>query len=308
MGLPKVSVIIPAYNRADTIGAAITSVLRQTEPNFELLVVDDASTDHTKDIVRQFRDTRLELIEHPQNAGISGARNSGIKAARGKYIALLDSDDIWFPRMLESQLARLRAAPKEVGGIVSDHVYTDEARHPRFVRRNSTSSRSPDELIIIGHGVGMGQSLVAPKEVFGHVGDFDPRYPRAEDWDWLLRFRQQNKLLINPEILFAYKQSNYGNPAVTRQCVQQIEEQHGPAIAERDGRRPHMQFVAAVDWKLARTEIAERHWSEGARLLLESARSSTDELVHYGARLARDRARVLLGGGTKGFDPKDLKL
>ncbi len=305
MGLPKVSVIIPAYNRANTIGAAITSVLRQTEPNFELLVVDDASTDHTKDIVREFRDTRLELIEHTQNGGSSVARNTGIKAARGRYVALLDSDDLWFPRMLESQLDRLKAAPKEVGGIVSDHVYTDEARHPRFVRRNSSSSRSPDELILIGHGVGMGSSLVAPKEVFGHVGDYDPRYPRAQDWEWLLRFRQQNQMLINPEILFAYQQSTYSKPAVVRQCVQQIEEQHGPVIAERDGRKPHLQFVAAVDWKLARTEIAERHWADGAQRLLESARASTNELVHYGARLVRDRARVLLGS-TKGFDPKDL--
>jgi glycosyltransferase involved in cell wall biosynthesis len=305
MGLPKVSVIIPAYNRANTIGAAITSVLRQTEPNFELLVVDDASTDHTKDIVREFRDTRVELIEHTQNGGSSVARNTGIKAARGRYVALLDSDDLWFPRMLESQLERLKAAPKEVGGIVSDHVYTDEARHPRFVRRNSTSSRSPDELILIGHGVGMGSSLVAPKEVFGHVGDYDPRYPRAQDWEWLLRFRQQNQMLINPEILFAYQQSTYSKPAVVRQCVQQIEEQHGPVIAERDGRKPHLQFVAAVDWKLARTEIAERHWADGAQRLLESARASTNELVHYGARLVRDRARVLLGS-TKGFDPKDL--
>lgn len=150
MGRPKVSVIIPAYNRADTIGAAINSVLRQTEPNFELLVVDDASTDRTKDVVREFRDTRVELIEHVQNAGSSVARNTGIRAARGRYIALLDSDDLWFPRMLESQLARLQAAPKQVGGIVADHVYTDAERHPRFVRRNSSSSRSPDELIVIG--------------------------------------------------------------------------------------------------------------------------------------------------------------
>lgn len=305
MGLPKVSVIIPAYNRANTIGAAISSVLRQTEPNFELLVVDDASTDHTKDIVREFRDTRVELIELSQNGGSSVARNTGIKAARGRYVALLDSDDLWFPRMLESQLDRLKAAPKEVGGIVSDHVYTDEARHPRFVRRNSSSSRSPDELILIGHGVGMGSSLVAPKAVFGHVGDYDPRYPRAQDWEWLLRFRQQNQMLINPEILFAYQQSTYSKPAVVRQCVQQIEEQHGPVIAERDGRKPHSQFVAAVDWKLARTEIAERHWADGAQRLLESARASSSELVHYGARLVRDRARVLLGS-TKGFDPKDL--
>ena len=305
MGLPKVSVIIPAYNRANTIGAAISSVLRQTEPNFELLVVDDASTDHTKDIVREFRDTRVELIEHAQNGGSSVARNTGIKAARGRYVALLDSDDLWFPRMLESQLERLKAAPKEVGGIVSDHVYTDEARHPRFVRRNSSSSRSPDELILIGHGVGMGSSLVAPKEVFGHVGDYDPRYPRAQDWEWLLRFRQQNQMLINPEILFAYQQSTYSKPAVVRQCVQQIGEQHGPVIAERDGRKPHLQFVAAVDWKLARTEITEKHWADGAQRLLESARASTNELVHYGARLVRDRARVLLGR-TKGFDPKDL--
>ncbi|MBP7251990.1 MAG: glycosyltransferase family 2 protein [Alphaproteobacteria bacterium] len=301
MSAPKISVVIPAYNRERTIRAAIESVLGQTEKRLELLVVDDASSDKTADIARSFNDARVEVIQHRQNGGVSAARNTGITAARGQYIALLDSDDLWFPKMLESQLARLEAAPTKVGGIVSDHVYVDQERRPHYIRRNSTSSRSPDELIVIGHGMGMGQSLVAPRGVFETVGPFDPALPRAEDWEWMLRFRRQHEMLINPQILFAYEQSSFNKPEITRKCVTLVHDRHAQDIAAHDGPKMLRKFEAAVDWKLARTEIAERHWDKGLRLLKAAAQASPDELLHYGARLVRDKVRVLVGG-HKAFD------
>jgi glycosyltransferase involved in cell wall biosynthesis len=307
MARPKVSVIIPAYNRAHCVGVAIESVLRQTEPSFELLVVDDGSSDKTADVVRQFRDSRVELLQHKHNQGISAARNTGIIAARADTIALLDSDDLWFPKMLSSQLGLLKNAPKSVSAVVSDYVITDDQHTPRYVRHNSSSSRSPDDLIVIGHGIGMGQSLVTPRATFDKVGLFDTTYPRVEDWDWLLRFRQKSQLAINPQILFAYTESNYSKPDITRNCLRQLHHQHEPIIAARDGEKTHRKFEAAVDWKLARTEIAQRHWKPGTDLIVQSAAASATELVHYGARIIRDRLRVMLGP-PQGFNRNDLSM
>ena len=91
---PMVSVIIPTFNRAHLIGRAIKSVLNQTYQDFEIIVIDDGSTDNTGEIIRSFTDKRIKYIKkYKKNKGISVARNIGIKVARGKYIALLDSDD-----------------------------------------------------------------------------------------------------------------------------------------------------------------------------------------------------------------------
>jgi len=92
---PLVSVIIPAYNAENYIEKAIQSVLEQTYPNFEVIVIDDNSTDRTVDVVREFRDERIKLLVNEQNMGPSYSRNRGIIEAKGEWIALLDSDDWW---------------------------------------------------------------------------------------------------------------------------------------------------------------------------------------------------------------------
>ena len=106
---PPVSVVIPAYNRAATIGAAIESVLRQTWEDFELVVVDDGSTDGTLEAARRIADPRLRVVAAPHNMGAAGARNLGVAEARGTWIAFQDSDDEWLPEKLAKQMARLAA-------------------------------------------------------------------------------------------------------------------------------------------------------------------------------------------------------
>ena len=104
---PTVSVIIPTYNRAHLVDRAIQSVLNQTYKDFELIIVDDGSTDNTEDIIKEFqkKDERIKYIRHEENRGGSAARNTGIKAAKGEYIAFLDSDDEWLPIKLGRQIS-----------------------------------------------------------------------------------------------------------------------------------------------------------------------------------------------------------
>jgi glycosyltransferase involved in cell wall biosynthesis len=117
MKKPDVSVIIPTYNRARLIGKAVRSVLQQTYQDFEIIIVDDASTDNTDQIIKSCDDARIIYMKHKINRGASAARNTGIKNSRGKYIAFLDSDDEWLPQKLEKQIAVFDRSSNTVGAI-----------------------------------------------------------------------------------------------------------------------------------------------------------------------------------------------
>ena len=124
---PTVSAIILTYNRANLIEKAIKSVLKQTYQDFEIIVVDDGSTDNTGEIIRGFKDKRVKYIKkYKENKGSSVARNIGIKVARGKYIALLDSDDEWLPEKLDKQIKILQDGSPELGVVYSNSYYIDE--------------------------------------------------------------------------------------------------------------------------------------------------------------------------------------
>jgi GT2 family glycosyltransferase len=132
-----VSIVVPTYNRAYCLRRTIDSVLTQTYPHFEIVLVDDGSTDNTRELVEGMvaRDSRIRYFYHP-NAGVCAARNCGLRAAKGDYVALLDSDDVWKPWKLEVQLACLDFLP-EVGMIWTDMEAIDpQGRicNPRHLR------------------------------------------------------------------------------------------------------------------------------------------------------------------------------
>src|SRR5258705_13939604 len=102
--MSQVSVVIPTHNRSEFLRSAIASVLGQTYQDFELIVVDDASTDSTAEVVVSFNDSRIKFIRHQTNQGGSAARNTGIRASKCDYIAFLDDDDEWSPRKLSKQV------------------------------------------------------------------------------------------------------------------------------------------------------------------------------------------------------------
>ena len=137
-GVAKVSVVMPAYNAAPTLYASMASVLAQSHANLELLVIDDASTDATPEMIAEAaaRDPRVVPIRQPRNAGVAAARNAGLEASTGTHIAFLDSDDRWRPEKLRMQLAHLRATGATIG-------YT---AYRRFDERGDTLSvvRPPD--------------------------------------------------------------------------------------------------------------------------------------------------------------------
>jgi len=111
--MPTVSVVMPIYNVERFVASSIESVLAQTFTDFELILVDDGSTDSSPDICRQYRDPRIRIVSQA-NRGLPGARNTGIRNATGEFVAIIDSDDLWRPEKLARHVAHLRARPEVV--------------------------------------------------------------------------------------------------------------------------------------------------------------------------------------------------
>jgi len=184
---PTVSVIIPTYNREQLIARSLKSVLSQTYQDFEIIIVDDGSTDNTEEVVSSFNDDRIRYIRHEENKGEAAARNTGIKAARGDYIAYQDSDDEWFPEKLAKQIELLEDASPEVGVIYTGFWKTENHRRT-YIPFSWVSQKNGDihKELLKGNFIGSPVVLVK-KECFSEVGLFDERLRNLVDWEMWLR-------------------------------------------------------------------------------------------------------------------------
>ena len=188
---PLVSVVIPAYNRAGLIGRAIDSVLQQTHADLEVIVVDDASTDNTGEVVKAIGDTRIRYIRCERNAGASAARNTGIAAAAGRFVAFLDSDDVWMPEKLTLQLAVLLACDDPEQVVCYSQVIVDTGSARVVMPTAGKQAGEPVGDYVFGHrGLIHTSSLVLSRTLAqGTLFPVDQR--KHEDWDVFLRLEQQ---------------------------------------------------------------------------------------------------------------------
>ncbi len=201
---PRVTVLIPAYNAATHLRDAIDSILRQSFTDFELIVVDDASVDGTSAILASYNDPRIRVHRFSKNSGVSAARNMGISLALGEYIALLDADDIAYPKRLELQVAYLDQHPDVavVGSLVD---YIDEKGHGLY-RSSPNHPQTMEEVAnalawgccIINSAVTMRRDVVLKKG--GYNGS-----DVAEDYDLWLKISDDYQLVNFPEYLSAYR-------------------------------------------------------------------------------------------------------
>jgi len=182
-GAPTASVIIPTFNRAAFLREAIDSVLSQTEKDFELIIVDDGSTDATREMVAT-HENRMRYFYQP-NAGASAARNLGIRHAAGKFITFLDSDDLWLPKKLARQIAWMSTHPEIM------LCYTDEIWIRRGVRVNQKKIHAKAGgwiyPLCLPRCIISPSSVLMRRELFEAVGVFDEQLPICEDYDLWLR-------------------------------------------------------------------------------------------------------------------------
>lgn len=195
---PHISVIIPVFNRASTIERAIISVLKQSYKYYELIVVDDGSTDLTPSILKKYN-SRIKVITLKQNCGVSHARNEGINASTGKYIALLDSDDEWKKRFLETQVNYFNLHP-QIKILQTDEIWIRNGK-----RINQMKIHLKKEGYIFN--ICLARCMISPsavtikKEIFDSCGLFDTDYPACEDYELWLRIASRYPVGLLPERL-----------------------------------------------------------------------------------------------------------
>lgn len=201
---PLVSVVIPLYNKDRYVHEALRSVLMQTVQEFEVIVVDDGSTDTSIKRASEIKDTRIRLIRQV-NAGAAAARNTGIMAAKGTWIAFLDADDRWLPHNLASHFKQLAQHPdlQWSAGLFNRRWRNDVT--PMKVDRELLASQSDgnvirDALILLSHSFLWTGAIIIKKSVFVEVGGMDQTLRTAEDLDMWLRIA-----LIYPRIAYTMK-------------------------------------------------------------------------------------------------------
>lgn len=204
--LPKVSIIVPAYNTSQYIAETLDSIFAQSYIDFEVIVINDGApdTEALERVLEPYRDRIVYLAQ--ENRGLSGARNTGIRAARGEYIALLDSDDAWFPNYLEVQLGILEKDPT-IDVLYPDALIFGDA--PEAGRRSmelSPSEGAVDFESLITQRCNVRVFVTARREVFLRAGLFDESLRSSEDFDlWIRIVKQGGRIAYHRHVLARYR-------------------------------------------------------------------------------------------------------
>ena len=209
-----VSCIITTYNRANLLSRAINSVLNQTYKLLECIVVDDASTDFTSEVVKAYsNDPRLLYVRHKKNKHLSATRNTGIRSSQGGLIAFLDDDDEWLPDKIEKQVNCFVSASPNVGLV---YCWFDVYRNTKVIgtRRPKLRGYIFDNLLV-SQPLGNGSTLLVRREVIEHVGCFDESLKRGIDGDFIRRVGQYYEIEVVQEVLVHYFVDHDGNPRIT---------------------------------------------------------------------------------------------
>ena len=199
---PLVSIIIPNYNHAQYVGDAIWSVLTQEYRNFEIIVVDDGSTDNSREVITQFGD-KVQYI-HQKNAGLSAARNTGIKASKGVLIGVLDADDMYESIFLSTLVVTLQENP-DADGVYCGYQFVDHKNNllPQIEARPVDHDKLYDALLDGNFFVP--ESIFLRRYVYDNVGLFDETLRACEDWDVWLRVTKKYKIVHSPNILTRHR-------------------------------------------------------------------------------------------------------
>lgn len=214
--MPRFSVLIPVYNKEKYLSKTIESVLKQSFTDFELILVNDGSTDSSEEIIKTFNDTRIHYI-HQKNQGVSAARNAGIKAANANYISLLDADDLWKENYLEQINTLIEGYPKQ---HVFAAVCAIESRGSTYKPTYSIANLSPNKSYVVSYFTASyintiltSSSTVLHKDVFEKIGNYNPKLQSGEDTDFWIRLGLCYKVVFlnTPLATYRFEPSSLSN-------------------------------------------------------------------------------------------------
>ena len=294
---PVVSVVIPAHNSRHHIQEALDSVIEQSRDDIEIIVVDDASTDGTADLVRTYAERRtqagagrdMRVITLTENVGPAGARNAGIEAARGRWVAFLDADDVWVPEKLRSQLQLIPGHPDVVlfcgrpapfrleqrrqdtpASATGPVVKESDDRHGRWGTEGDRTIALEE---LSQHNPVATSTVLARRDVLNQVGGFDTNFHGPEDYDLWLRVAAQGDIYYSCALMSRYR---YGALSLSTddtsflpQVLRVIDKAYGSsgALSGRPGRnRAKAYQYLSASWMAAE----QRRLGRACRLFLRS--------------------------------------
>ncbi len=224
-----ISVVIPVYNGEKTIPETIQSVLEQTWTDWEIIVINDGSTDSTLEIVNGMDAPQLKVFSYA-NGGVSASRNRGIALAKGEYIAFLDADDLWTSDKLEAQFKALQDHPEAVLAY-SWTDYIDEQGQFLYPGSHITVNGDVYTQLLLGNFLENGSNPLIRKDALTAIGNFDQSLPPAEDWDLFLRLAARYAFIAVPSAQVLYRISkNSASANIVRQeqqCLKVLERAYG---------------------------------------------------------------------------------
>jgi GT2 family glycosyltransferase len=243
---PLVSVLVPAYNAATTIGETLASACSQTHTRLEIIVVDDGSVDQTARVVLQAasEDSRIRLVKQA-NAGVAAARNTALAHATGEFVAPLDADDIWRPTKIERQLKRI-LGNSNVGMVYCWSLDIDGSS--RVVKRRLDYDRFEGDVyaaLVLSNFVGNGSAPLLRRDLVAEIGGWDTSLRRmraqgCEDWKLYLKIAERSLVALEPAFLVGYRQSA---TAMSR-SVDQMSRSYDRVISE--ARRSHPELPSTL--------------------------------------------------------------
>ncbi|MEI9804968.1 MAG: glycosyltransferase family 2 protein [Pseudolabrys sp.] len=287
--MTAVSAIIPVFNRASTVKRAIDSALSQAMigTKLDVIVVDDGSTDALNDALAGYGDG-VTVIRHDRNMGAAAARNSGVTAAKGDYVAFLDSDDIWLPGKIGAQLGSMQAHGWKASCTAYYLVRPQwgEVVSPQY----KTGALGLSDLVW-GCFVSPGSTLLFERTLFDQVGPLDTGMQRLEDWDWLLRYTRLHDLGFLAEPLARIELSPNLHAERVLAAIAKLEDKYLTLLTDKQRRN----FQAALEVERAAVQFRIGNFGRALPALLRSlwlapVRNAALSAVLYN-RLARKPSR-----------------
>jgi cellulose synthase/poly-beta-1,6-N-acetylglucosamine synthase-like glycosyltransferase len=304
-GNPYVSVIMPAYNAEATIAETVSSVLAQTFESFELIIINDGSTDKTAAVVEDTfgRDPRVTLITQ-ENGGVARARNSGISASRCEFIAPIDADDLWHPTYLEKQLATLNQR-SDIGFVYAWSRYIDFDGNVTSTPGYVVVDHIVFSRLLYWNIVGNGSAMVFRKSAALEYGGYDPRVSPTEDVMLQLKIASRYSVAVTPEYLVGYRQYT-GQVSSDADLMYRSWMRTQELVREECGAVPE----CAMNWKMGELHFTTAtraylngRWREATRLTFLAWNSDPLGTCFQLAAFCKQRVRHLAGRAKRALVP-----
>ncbi|MDR3606950.1 MAG: glycosyltransferase family 2 protein [Oligoflexia bacterium] len=284
---PRVSVLLPVYNAAAYLAEAIQSILDQTFTDFELILINDGSTDGSVEIIHSFKDPRIRLIDLPKNGGLIAALNRGIAESKGEYIARMDADDISLPHRFARQVEFLDRFPKV--SVCGTHFEVFFGSNPFVMKHPADPQDVRDELLFTGCVLGHPTVMIRKADLVALGARYEERFKNAEDYGLWATLSSQTQLANIPEVLLKYREHQQqvsrvhsaSQEMATREIKVLLLLNLLPIDLRTDGHRALLLEALASNTQLPNTQIEDTRLREFAQLLMQLYKANRQKSAFY---------------------------